>query len=221
LQSSNKNDTGQSPAPVGYSRSDREAVENNKCFTLKTIYFMIRTIIFLLLIGAIYSCTNTTGSNAKTVSKKKVNTAAGPTKLDTSFTGFRIATILEDTKIIFTANGREDEDNTEPTTGFFIQGFTRTDNKAAEENIQAFVYNRTHNENVLSTENEKIKMYNTSVGKAIITTVTLKYKNNQKAFATTAIVSNGKNAILFVGEDYTDGGDYTDKFKSTFDSIEF
>ena len=95
------------------------------------------------------------------------------------------------------------------------------DDKAAEENLQVFVYSRTHNENVIGTENEKIKMYNTSVGKAIITTVTLKYKNNKKAFATTATGSNGKNAILFVGEDYTEGVDYTDKFKSTFDSIEF
>jgi len=182
---------------------------------------MQKTLIYLLLIGAAYSCTNTTGSNAKTSTKKRVNTAAGPTKLDTSFTGFRIATILDDTKIIFTANGREDEDNTEPTTGFFIQGFAGMDDKAAYEKVQEFDYSRTHNENVLSTENEKIRIYNTSVGKAIIATATLKYKNHQKAFTTTAIVSNGKNGLLFVGEDYTDGGDYTAKFKSTFDSIEF
>ena len=182
---------------------------------------MLRNLMYLLLIGAIYSCTNTTGSNAKTNSKKKVNTAAGPTLIDTSFTGFRIATILDDTKIIFTANGKEDTDNTELTTGFFIQGFTGMGNKAAEENIQEFAYNRIHNENIKSTENEKVKMYNTSVGKAIVITVALTYANNRKAFATTAIVSNGKNAILFVGEDFTDGGDYTDNFKRTFDSIEF
>ncbi len=182
---------------------------------------MLRNLLCLLLIGAIYSCTNTTGSNAKTNAKKKVNTAAGPTLIDTSITGFRITTILDDSKIIFTANGKEDADNTGLTTGFFIQGFTGMGNKAAEENMQEFAYNRTHTENIKRTENEKVRMYNTSVGRAIITTVTLTYKDNKKAFATTATVSNGKNAILFVGEDYTDGGNYTDKFKNTFDSIEF
>ena len=181
---------------------------------------MLRSLAVLLFVSIVFSCTNAPGSNAKHSSKKTVNTRAGVTKLDTSITGFKIATILDDTKIIFTARGKDDVDKVEPTTGFFIQGFSGMDDKAAYENLQEFAYGRIHNQNIASTENETIKMYNTPIGKAIITTVTLKYKNNKTAFATTATVSNGKNAILFVGEDFNNG-DYTDKFKDTFDSIEF
>ncbi|GEM_PF-3375208 len=181
---------------------------------------MLRSITCLLLITLVVSCTNAPVSNTKTATKKAVNTAAGITKIDTSFTGFKIAAIMDDTKIIFTAHGKQDAENRETTTGFFIKGFSGMDDKAAEENLQAIVYDRKHSGNVANTENETIKIYNTSVGKAIITTVTLKYKNNKIAVATTATVSNGKNAILFVGEDYSNG-DYTDKFKSTFNSIEF
>ena len=181
---------------------------------------MLRGLQVLLFVSVVFSCTNAPGSNAKHLSKKTVNTAAGVTKLDTSVTGFKIATILSYTKIIFTAHGKDDAENVEPTTGFFIQGFSGMDNKAAYGKLQEFAYGRIHNENIVSTENEIVKMYDTRIGKAIITTVTLKYKNNKTAFATTAIISNGKNAILFVGEDYNNG-DYTDKFKNTFDSIEF
>lgn len=181
---------------------------------------MKRSYVVLFFFSVFFSCTNAPGSNTKTVTKKTFNTAVGITKFDINITGFKIATILDDTKIIFTAHGKDDAQNLEPTTGFFIQGFLGMDNLAAKKNMQEFAYNREHNENVSSTENEIIKIYNTPIGKAIFITVTIKYKNKKTAVATTATISNGKNAILFVGEDYNDG-DYSDKFKSTFDSIEF
>lgn len=181
---------------------------------------MLQPFFVILFISTVFSCTDAPGSPAKKVNKKIINTAAGVTKLDTAITGLKIATTLNDTNIIFTAHGKEDAENIEPTTGFFIKGFSGMDYKSAERNLQEFAYSRTHNENIATTENESIKVYNTPMGKAISIIITLKYKNNKTAVATTATVSNGKNAILFIGEDYTNGG-FTDKFKSTFDSIEF
>lgn len=91
-----------------------------------------------------------------------MTTAAGASKLDTLFTGFRIASILDGTKIIFAANGREDQDNMEPTTGFFIKGFAGMNHKAAYERLQAFDCSCIFNENTLSSENEKSGAASTS-----------------------------------------------------------
>jgi len=67
--------------------------------------------------------------------------------------------------------------------------------------------------------NFKMSVYDTKYGKAIMTTYNITCKSKEKALAVRGIVSNGKNAIFFVGEDYQDGV-YSDKFKETFDSIE-
>lgn len=166
-----------------------------------------------------FSCSEgqDTSSRSNAV-KKELKTEFGVVKFDESITGFKFAT-MSGSKFLFSLHGKDDLNNAKPTTGFYLKPIKNMDYERAKEYLQEFSFEYGKQEGVSRTENTTNKVIDVNKHKAFIITFTAVDNTNNKSYLTQAILSNGTNAILFVGND-VDNGEYSEKFINTFKSIE-
>jgi len=175
---------------------------------------MIKRLLYCLFIISIFSC-----SEAQTIHKKKLlKTTIGTIKFDEAITGFKFATMLGN-KFLYSPNGKKDLSNTYKTSGYYISAVPNIDYVNVRGYLQDFSEGFSEQQDILKSGEKTIKVYNTVYGKATIITFRVTYKANENGIAFHAIVSNGKDAIIFISEDH-DNGKFIDKFKKTFESIE-
>lgn len=142
----------------------------------------------------------------------------GTIKFDDNITGFKFTTMVG-TKFVFTKNGEADVNNENPTTGFYIQPMKGVGEDEASDHLGAFSSQFSEQEMYKGTENYAVKMIKINLHKATIVTFNVTEMNGSTTYCTQCIMSNGENAIMFVGIDY-ESGIHTEKFINTFKSIE-
>jgi len=156
-------------------------------------------------------------SGNKTV-KKELKTEFGIFKFDEGITGFKFATMLGD-KFVYSLHGSEDIKNANPVTGFYFKPIKNIDYERAKDYLQDFSLGYGEQDGIIKTENIANKVIDVNKQKAFIITFTVVDDSNKTSYLTQAILSNGNNAILFVGSD-VDNGKYSEKFLNTFKSLE-
>ena len=151
-------------------------------------------------------------------SKKVLKTEIGNIKFDETITGFKFTQMLGK-KFLYSPNGKKDINNNFRTSGYYILGVPNINHDNVKGYLQDFSQGYSQQEEIAKVADLKVEIFNTAFGKASVVTFTVYYKSKEKGMALQAMVSNGKDAILFVGEDYKEGK-FIEKFKQTFKSIE-
>ena len=164
------------------------------------------------------SCGDAQTSSAKNIVKKELKSSFGIVKFDDNITGFKFTTMIG-TKFVFSPKGEEDLKNENPTSGFYIQPLKGMGEEEASSHLGDFSSQFSEQEIYKGSENYAVKMITVNLHKATIVSFNVTEKNGSKTFCTHCIMSNGENAIMFIGTDY-ESGIYAEKFINTFKSIE-
>ncbi len=173
----------------------------------------------LLIVSLFFLSCGQSASSSEKVIKKELKTDFGIVRFDESITGFKFATMLGD-KFLYTLHGQDDLNNENPTTGFYFKPIKKMDYEKAKNYVLDFSLEYGEQDGIGKIENIVNKVIDVYNHKAFIITLTATDSKNKKSYLTQAILSNGENAILFVGND-VDNGEYSEKFLNTFRSLEF
>jgi hypothetical protein len=177
------------------------------------------SIIYFFALILFYSCNQSQNKNSDTNPKETLVTSLGNIKFDTKITNFQFTTKLIN-KSLYSKNGKADLTKPDPTSGFFLEPLENMNYEDAAGYLLEFSDGFSKQEGILKAEEFTNKIINVNNYKALIVTFVTTNNLNKKSYSTQAIVSNGKNAIIFVAYDL-DNGIYSEKFLDTFKSIEF
>ena len=175
---------------------------------------MTKYLFYYTLTICILSCSQAQSGNQKRI----LRTSIGNIKFDQAITGFKFTTKIGN-KYLYSPNGEKDIHNTHKTSGFYILAVPNIDNNSEHEYLLSFSDGFKEQKEIINIGEDDIKVYNTKYGKATFVKFNVTYSSTEKGIAFQAIVSNGKNAVMFISEDH-DNGKFIEKFQKTFESIE-